>query len=164
MKYNRYRNFAAVSLMIVSSLFATSLMAEQDKPLLDNSLVSIGVGLSTNSVSGPVGDKVGFQLFGGYDLKQFKLADGVFSAVEIGFMDYGFDGNSNGIWATYLAKGVIEDQLSWLGRLGMDFGDDSGVMLGAGLDYRINIKMNIRGEYVIRDDVGSLQVNFVYHL
>jgi len=43
-------------------------------------------------------------------------------------------------------------------------GDDSGLMFGAGLSLGINARMDLRGEYVIRDDVDSLQLNLIYRL
>jgi len=41
---------------------------------------------------------------------------------------------------------------------------ESGLMLGAGLSWAANSKTNLRFEYVIRDEVDSLQFNYLYHL
>jgi len=134
-------------------------------PLLDKSKFSIGVGISSNSVSGPIDDEVGFQVYGAYDLTKVNLMEGVNSSVEFGYMDYGFRrNNSGGIWTTYVVDGAISGNLGWVARLGLDLGDDSGFMLGAGAGYAINEKMNLRLEYVVRDEVDSLQLNYLYHM
>jgi len=133
-------------------------------PLLDKNKFSIGVGVSSNSVSGPIDDEAGFQVYGAYDLSKVNLMEGVHSSVEFGYMDYGFRRDSGGIWATYVVDGVISGDFGWLARLGLDFGDDSGLMLGVGAGYAINEKMNLRLEYVVRDEVDSLQLNYLYSL
>lgn len=35
-------------------------------------------------------------------------------------------------------------------------------MLGAGVGYAVSQQIEVRGEYVIRDDIDSLQANIVY--
>ena len=144
--------------------FSTVVNAQEAKPLLDKSLISIGVGISNNSISGPISDEIGYQIFAAYDLNQVNLMDGVKSSVEFGIMDYGFRRDSTGIWATYVADGVISGQVGWLARAGLDVGDDSGLMIGAGVSYAANEGMELRGEYVIRDDIKSLQFNILFHL
>ena len=135
------------------------------KPLLDRNELAIGGGISLNSVPGPWSDEVGFQFFAAYDLDRVNLMQGVSSSVELGYMDYGFSGgDSGGLWATAVIDGAIQNNFGWLARLGLDLGDDSGLMFGAGLSLGINNKMNLRGEYVIRDDVDSLQLNLIYRL
>lgn len=135
------------------------------QPVLDKNKFAIGAGIGFNSVSGPVDDEVGVQFFAAYKLSQLNLMDGVASSVEAGYMDYGFDGpDGDGVWATFVVDGDINGQLSWLGRLGFDFGDDSGLMVGAGLGLDLGKQLEIRGEYVIRDEIDSLQFNLVYHM
>ena len=46
----------------------------------------------------------------------------------------------------------------------LDFGDADGLMFGIGAGWKLNRQWKLRGEYVIRDDLNSLQVNFLYHL
>ena len=132
--------------------------------MLDKNKFSLGIGISTNSISGPESDKTGYQFFGAYDLNQINLMEGVNSAVEFGFMDYGFSGSSSGVWGTYVIDGAISGQFGWLARLGLDFGDDNGLMIGAGVDYTVNDKLDLRGEYVVRDEVDSLQFNIIYRM
>ncbi|RDH81444.1 MAG: hypothetical protein DIZ80_15285 [endosymbiont of Galathealinum brachiosum] len=153
-----------LSVSLITPVFADNGSTKKG-PLLDKGKFSIGAGISLNSVSGPADDEVGFQFFGAYDLTQLKLMDGVDSSVEFGYMDYGFSGaDSNGIWGTYVIDGAMSGQFGWLARLGLDLGDDSGFMLGAGLSYAISKKIDTRLEFVARDEVNSLQFNVLYRL
>jgi len=151
---------------LASTLLATCLLspvfAQEKEPLLDRNLFSIGFGISDNSAGKK--DKTGYQFFAAYDLDQVNLMNGIDSSVEFGFMDYGFSGDSTGIWGTYVVDGLISEQFHWLARAGYDIGDDSGLMFGAGVGYAVNSKSQLRVEYVIRDDIDSLQFNFLYHL
>jgi hypothetical protein len=150
---------------LLSSVWVTPILAGEGDPLLEKSKFSLGAGISNNSISGPVSDEIGYQFFGAYNLSQVNLMQGVNSSVEFGYMDYGFSGSdSSGIWATYVVDGKFVGNFGWLARLGLDFGDDNGLMLGVGLDYSVNSKMDLRGEYVIRDEVDSLQFNIIYNL
>lgn len=164
MMRNKYSYLAALSFALLSSANVTPVFADESEPLLDKNRISIGVGISTNSVSRPVDDEIGLQFFAAYNLNQINLIEGVKSSVEFGFMDYGFSSDSTGIWATYVVDGVISGQFRWLARSGLDIGDDSGLMIGAGASYALNEKKKLRVEYVIRDEVDSLQFNFLYHL
>lgn len=145
-----------------------SAAAPSSKPLLNKNKFSIGAGVSINSVDAPPpfdDDETGFQFFGAYDLSAVNLMDGVDTSIEFGYMDYGFDGVDNdGIWATAVVDGTISGQLGWLARLGFDFGDDSGIMLGAGISYSLSKQLDTRLEYVVRDEVDSIQLNFIYSM
>ncbi|HEX5513307.1 MAG TPA: outer membrane beta-barrel protein [Gammaproteobacteria bacterium] len=130
-----------------------------------------GAGISLNSLSG-FDDAVGFQIFGGYKLDTLNL-DPVKLAVEVGYMDSGdfeanywfgkVEANVSGVWASAVASYPLTPELNLLGRLGLDFGDDDGLLLGAGVGYTVSKEIELRAEYVIRDNVDSLQANFVYH-
>lgn len=159
---HKYLTASILTLLLVGA--TTTGMAAEHQPILDKNKFSIGVGISDNSVNGPGGDETGFQFFAAYDLDQFNLMDGVSSSFEFGFMDYGFRRDSDGIWGTYVVDGVISGQFGWLARIGMDIGDDSGLMFGAGAAYTMNANTALRLEYVIRDDIDSLQFNFLYGL
>ena len=159
-RFHHYLTFLCLTLSI--SALVSPVSAQQDKPMLDRGSFSIGAGISDNSVGRA--DETGFRFFGAYDLDQVNVMDGVQSSVEFGLMDYGFPNDSNGIWGTYVVEGYISGQLNWLGRAGLDIGDDSGLMFGAGLALAMDKKSQLRFEYVIRDDVDSLQVNFLYHM
>lgn len=158
---------AAVCLLTIvnsTTIFAAE-PRKASKPLLDSSKFSIGAGISLNSVNGPVDDETGFQFFAAYDLTQLNVMQGIDSSIEFGYMDYGFDGrDSDGLWANVVVDGSLSGKLGWLARLGLDFGDDSGLMFGAGFGYAANSRTDVRLEYVVRDDVDSLQFNVLFGL
>ncbi len=149
--------------VLFSAMQVTAVQAGESQPLLDKGKFSIGAGISNNSISG-FDNEVGFQVFGAYALSRINLMEGVNSSVEFGLMDYGFSGDSTGIWGTYVIDGYINSGFGWLARLGIDLGDDNGIVFGGGGSYSINKKMDLRLEYVARDEVGSLQFNFLYRM
>ncbi|SCZ64608.1 OmpA-like transmembrane domain-containing protein [Thiohalomonas denitrificans] len=133
----------------------------------------LGGGFGNNSLSG-FDDATGFQVFAGFPLAA-SLGQAS-TAIEVGYMDSGdFDycvpsfagelcGSTDaaGLWATGVADYALGPQLSALGRLGLDFGDDDGLMFGVGLGYDVTTELEVRGEYVVRDNIDSLQLNFVF--
>lgn len=152
-------------LIISANSAVISAATPASKPLLNKSKFSIGAGVSSNSVSGPADDETGFQFFAAYDLSGVNIMDGVKTSLEFGYMDYGFDGVDNdGIWGTAVVGGTINGSFGWLARLGLDLGDDSGIMLGAGVSYSLTNKFDTRLEYVVRDEIDSIQLNFIYDL
>ncbi|MCW8831508.1 MAG: outer membrane beta-barrel protein [Gammaproteobacteria bacterium] len=142
---------------------------------VDSDKLYLGGGLSLNSLSGiDFSDGIGLQVFAGYKLP-VKIADGSLS-VEAGYMDSGdmdssvnipglgvFKGETEakGVWVNAVIDLLLKDKLSFVGRAGLDLGDDDGIMLGGGLGLRLDEKMQVRAEYVIRDHVDSLQVNLI---
>lgn len=120
-----------------------------------------GGGVSSNEAPRS-DDEVGFQVFGGYDTGARFGQAGV--AIEAGFMragDFG-GGDVDGIWATGVVDVELAPRWSAIGRLGLDFGDDDGLMAGAGLGYALSPNAEIRTEYVARDHIDSVQFNYVY--
>lgn len=154
----------------LSFVFVAMLATGYSHAALDMSKVYFGGGLSSNSVPG-ASNGTGFQFFGGYDLP-VKLGKGQLS-VEAGYMDTGDmktpaslffpgqDQSASGLWATAVYSLPLQKNLNLVARSGLDIGDDDGLMFGAGVGYMLNPKMEIRGEYVMRHTVDSLQVNFV---
>ncbi|MES0328060.1 MAG: outer membrane beta-barrel protein [Gammaproteobacteria bacterium] len=138
-----------------------------------------GGGLGSNSLSGS-GSAIGFQFFGGYDLP-VKMGKGKLS-VEAGYMDSGSMDMSvtvgippfvitipgqakvKGLWGNAVFSLPLQDKLNLIARAGLDIGDDDGFMFGAGLGFKLNSKMELRGEYVMRSNLDSLQVNFVMRM
>lgn len=159
---NTHNYLPVFIITLLTGAIAAPVFAQESEPFLDTNLLSIGGGIADNSVGSS--DETGLQIFAAYDLNQVNLMEGVKSSVEIGWMDYGFSRDSTGIWGTYVVEGTIKEQLGWLARGGYDFGDDKGLMYGAGLDWAIEEKIDLRIEYVIRDDIDSLQFNILYHL
>lgn len=148
-------------LLLLGTVISVQAYAQEQEPILDKNLFAIGAGISFNDADGD--DEVGFQVFGAYELKEVNLMDDVDSSIEFGIMDFGTDEDNDGIWASYVIDGAINDQFGWLAQAGWDIGDDSGLLFGAGVKYRLDQATDIRVEYVIRDEVDSLQANFLYH-
>ncbi|MBT8133851.1 MAG: hypothetical protein KJO03_05020 [Gammaproteobacteria bacterium] len=137
---------------------------------LDAQRIYLGGGLGFNSLPG-YGSARGFQFFGGYDFA-FKLNDDISSALEIGYMDTGdFDqykgpGSNEdvkGLWAAMLESVPLSSKTDMLVRLGYDFGDDDGVLLGTGMQYKFTTKVAMRMEYIARQNVNALQANVLFH-
>ncbi len=124
-----------------------------------------GVGLTFNTAGGL--NATGFQLFGGYDLN-VKINDDISTAVEVGYMDSGsfggFGGSADGLWTALVASTEINRKMDAFMRVGLDFGDDDGVLVGAGMGYHFTPKAELRVEYVIRDNINGMQFNAVFHL
>lgn len=155
------RTIAAACVLVLSS----QAMAEKGEPVIDRNNLSIGGGLSLNSVSGPIDDELGFQFFAAYHLEDFNLMQYVDTSIELGYMDYGFSGaDSGGLWINAVIDGAIQDDLGWVARLGLDLGDDDGLMVGGGAALYVDPRSTLRFEYVIRDNIDSLQVNYVHRL
>jgi hypothetical protein len=137
---------------------------------LDANRFYVGGGFAFNSLPA-AGSAVGFQLFGGYDLN-FKINDDISTALEIGYMDSGnFDhyynsassDDAKGVWLSAVESVPLSNKVDMLVRLGYDFGDDDGLMLGSGLEYKFDTKVAFRMEYVARDHINGLQANLLVH-
>jgi len=152
-----------IVLLLVLMSLASSVNAEG---VIDARRIYVGGGLGFNSLPG-FGSARGFQLFGGYDFN-FKLNEDISTALELGYMGSGdFDQykgpNSNedatGFWAAVLESVPLSSKTDMLVRLGYDFGDDDGFLLGTGMQYKFNTKLAFRMEYIARQNVNSLQAN-----
>jgi len=143
--------------------------AQAESQGVDAKQFYIGGGIGFNSLPG-AGSATGFQLMGGYEFKT-KLNDDITSALELGYMDTGnFDhinntgnfGDVSGVWVAMLESVPLSRKTDMLVRLGYDFGDDDGLLLGTGLQYKFNTKIAMRMEYVARQNVNSLQANVLF--
>lgn len=159
-------NKKIVGMVVSLGLLAGGEVMAQDVKA-DNFYVGAGVGVNDLD---PYDNAVGFQFFGGFDFK-YKLADVFNTAVEAGYMTTGdFEVNNtnnvsvDGVWATGVATYPLNKAASLIGRLGLDLGDDDGLLWGFGVGYRFKPQLEVRGEYAIRDNVNSLQANLVYYL
>lgn len=155
-------------LIALSSLFlvATQTVAADN---FDTKQIYFGGGLSVNDID--IGDKAtGFQVFAGMPLP-VKIGKGTLSA-EVGYMDSGdFEYNvpffgtvsesASGLWGTAVATIPLQDKVDLLGRIGYDIGDDDGIMFGFGIGLPVANKMDLRFEYVVRDNIDSIQANLV---
>jgi len=143
--------------------------AQAEAQGVDANQFYVGGGLGFNSLPG-AGGATGFQLMGGYEFKT-KLNEDITSALEIGYMDTGdFDhinntgnfGDVNGVWVAMLESVPLSGKTDMLVRLGYDFGDDDGLLLGTGLQYKFTTKVAMRMEYVARQNVNALQANVLF--
>ena len=149
--------------------------ADESTSVIDAKKFYFGGGLGFNSLSGiDLNDGQGLQIFAGYELP-VNMAEGTLS-IEAGYMDSGDmdarvnipglgtsagEADAEGLWVNAVVDFPLKDRLSVVGRVGLDLGDDDGLMLGGGLGFQINEKIDVRAEYVIRDHVDSLQFNLV---
>lgn len=141
---------------------------------IDTGRLFFGAGISQNDDSGASDEGTGFQIFGGYEFGQ--VAQNVALDLEVGYMDSGDikycvrafgirdcdEGNATGLWATAVGRLQLNPQFELLARAGLDFGDDDGLMLGVGAGFNVNKQTQLRFELVERDNISSLQLNFVY--
>ena len=132
---------------------------------LDTGKLFFGAGVSSNEVSGS-DSATGYQIFGGYGFGE--VTKNVFIDAEVGYMDTGnmTKGGGNvkakGLWANAVGRLMIAPSVELIGRLGLDFGDDDGLMAGIGAGLLLTKNFKLRLEYVQRDKVDSVQFNFVY--
>ena len=132
---------------------------------LDTSKLFFGAGLSSNDVSGS-DSATGYQIFGGYGFGE--VTPKVFIDAEVGYMDTGNmtrrGGNvkANGLWANGVGRLMLAPSIELIGRLGLDFGDDDGLMAGIGAGVLLSKNFKLRLEFVQRDNVDSVQLNFVF--
>jgi hypothetical protein len=137
---------------------------------LDPSRFYLGGGFSANNLAG-VGCARGYLFFGGFYIN-LKINDDISSALEVGYMDSGdfdrYDGptysdNATGVWFAALESAPLTKKTDMLVRVGYDFGDDDGLILGTGLQYKFDTKVALRMEYVTRDHIDGLQANVLVH-
>jgi len=133
---------------------------------VDTSRLFFGAGVSSNEVSGS-DSATGWQIFGGYGFGE--VTRNVFIDAEVGYMDTGNmnrsgggDVKANGLWANGVGRLTVAPSVELIGRLGLDFGDDDGLMAGIGVGFLLSKNVKLRLEYVERDSVESVQFNFVF--
>jgi opacity protein-like surface antigen len=162
------------ALILGCALLASPVYAAQNINIEDN--LYFGGGIGINDLSG-FDDATGFQVFAGYDL-DYRLGKASLAG-EVGYMDSGDferdvvipgfgrfstdEQNVDGLWTT----GVISlpvGAVNLIGRAGLDFGDDDGFMVGGGVGIDLSREWELRFEYVMRDNVDSLQANIAFSL
>ena len=155
-----------IVLLLTLMSLASSVNAEG---AIDTKRFYVGGGFGFNSLPA-FGSARGLQIFGGYDF-DFKLNEDISSAVEIGYMNSGdFDqynginsnDNAKGLWLSAVESVPLSSKTDMLVRLGFDFGDDDGFLLGTGLQYKFNTKLAFRMEYIARQNINSLQANVLF--
>lgn len=161
---------AIFAFVILGAGMATSASAQNLEFDPDNFYAGGGIGI--NSVSG-FDDAIGPNLFAGYNMGEIFGVEKLDLMIEAGYMDSGEFESSNflgqtvtseasGLWTTGVVRYNLNDMWSFFGRLGMDLGDDDGVMIGGGAEFHLSEPFAIRGELVERDNISSIQANFVW--
>ena len=155
-------------------LFSCSALAAQGGSItLQTSSFYLGGGFGFNGHGG--GRSVGYQILGGYEFAG-KLNGDIATAIELGYMDTdNFEtktlpegtstttrSEAKGVWLNLVWDYPISNRVAGLWRVGVDFGDDDGLMAGAGMGYSFNRNWSLRTEYVIREAVDSFQFNLLY--
>lgn len=164
-------NKKIIALCVAIGFGSSSVLAAEG---IEQENLYLGGGININSVS-DFDDATGFQFFAGYDLDMVDLGE-VGMAVEVGYFDsgafertvviggqsYTASEDASGLWANAVFSYPFHPRANVLGRIGLDFGDDDGAMFGFGVGYSMMKGFDLRGEYVIRENIDSLQANIVY--
>ena len=158
----------ACSFALLSIAIATTFGAHAEGEGLSANNFYVGGGFGFNSLPGG-GSARGFQFLGGYEFDA-KINDDITTSLELGYMDSGdFDrynglssnADATGMWFAAVESVPVSSRTDMLVRFGYDFGDDDGLLLGTGMQYKFNTKLGFRMEYVARENVNSLQANVV---
>ena len=157
--------------VVIGAFLAIGLSSVASAQSFDTKNLFFGGGVSQNKLEGSK-TGTGYQFFGGYTFGQ--VAPQMRVDAEVGYQDatvkacdpfgFGICGNAHvkGLWANGVARYRVAPQIDLIGRAGLDFGDDDGFMFGFGGGYLLNRNSQLRLEYVVRQNVNSLQFNFVY--
>ncbi len=137
----------------------------------------VGGGLGTFSLSG-WDSTIGYQVFAGYDLDFITLntsaewLNKLSFAAEVGyttatyertdFFGDKFTWDVGGLWSGAVAHYPINDQFKVGTTLGLDIGDNSGLLVGVNSTYEINDQFDVRAEYTIRPSASALLANVIY--
>jgi hypothetical protein len=162
-----------VILSLLMLFSPSALLAQGSSVTIQTSNFYVGGGLGFNAYGG--GRSTGIQFFGGYEF-DFRLNGDISTAIELGYMETGkFDykdlnngatsgtnQEADGVWLNVVETFPIGNKVDGIVRLGLDFGDDDGLMAGTGLAYNFNRQWSLRTEYVVREAVNSLQFNLLF--
>ncbi len=161
-----------LNILFITALVAFNVQAAGDesrKGVLDAGQIFFGGGVSLNDI-GFGDDATGFQIFAGLPIP-VEMGKARLSG-EVGYMDSGdfdvnlgpfgtFSESASGVWANAVVEIPLGKKIDLIGRAGMDFGDDDGIMFGGGIGIPLSEKIDVRFEYVIRDNIDSIQANIV---
>lgn len=167
------KNALSISLLASLVLWTGVATAEELKPYY------IGVGITGSEPDDDDNFKgaAGFQIYGGYMLEQ-KIADVVNISIEFGYHDTGdFDGankivngnvvndpsfNDAGVWVSGVFSYNIVEDFDIQGTIGVDFGDDDGLLIGGGVVYHLTDRVNLNLALIGRSESTSGQFNVTY--
>jgi hypothetical protein len=109
---------------------------------------------------------MGLQLFAGLPIE--NAIDDIEIFAEVGFFhtkNFNFSGTKKrvaGISGSIILQrnlNEIDANLYGLGRIGLEVGDDDGILMGVGAGYRITPKVDVRLELINKDLISSYQAN-----
>ncbi|WP_370291788.1 outer membrane beta-barrel protein [Thalassolituus sp.] len=136
--------------------------------------IYLGANISHNTIDSPFSggdlDAAGYSIFGG--LKFPNSTAGLTTSAEFGYSDTEdfFNGNGdtdiNGFWLAGVAEKSLPEldpRLSAIGRLGLDFGDDDGIFLGAGIGFKASEVLGLRAEFINKDASGVYQIGALFN-
>lgn len=152
--------------VLIIGLVGMAMMPVATAQGVDASKLFFGGGLSSNETSA-TDNATGWQVFGGYGFGE--VTRNLFIDAEVGYMDTGNmkragrpDVKANGLWATGVGRFLLTPSIELLGRVGLDFGDDDGLLAGIGVGFLLTKQFKLRLEFVQRDNVDSVQFNLVF--
>ena len=133
----------------------------------------VGAGLSHNDldfgsiIKGADNETaMGIQIFAGVPIA--NSIENIDTFAEVGFFrtsNFNFSGQKERVigasGSVVLQRNLSEvnPNLYALGRIGLEIGDDDGIIMGVGAGYRITPKVEVRAEFVNKDLVSSYQAN-----
>ncbi len=139
-----------------------------------------GAGLTFNSVKDYTNDARGYQIFGGYCLDIHKQNPRLIGSLELGYMNSGdfkrevlirqrnntfypvtISTSYEGLWVNLVGEYKLDPRVHLLGRIGVDGGDDEGVMAGFGVGLNFSKWAQFRIEYVARERINSTQISWL---
>ncbi len=155
------------------ALTPVAAQAEENNSAFRADHLQLGGSISENVVDSPFGggseDALGFSVFAGYEFANDMR--GVKTTAELGYSDTddfyrGGDNDINGLWvAGVVEKNLpeINPNLFALARIGLDFGDDDGILLGAGGGFHLSKEVDVRAEFINKDASSVYQASLVFN-
>lgn len=164
-----------INRLLLIMLCSVAGIAQAEDSIIDKNKLYAGGGLSVNTVSSPFGGQsrsaIGFSALVGYQLKSAsENQHGISTSVEAGFSQTNdfidnVDSDVFGIWFAGVAKKSLAElapKLSGIAKLGIDLGDDSGVLMGLGLSYELSNKLSTRVEFINQDALSVYQASAIF--
>src|SRR5947209_17924465 len=156
-----------MALALIAMLFSSAAAGQG----FDLRRLFFGAGVSQNMVSG-LDNGTGLQVFGGYNFP--AIARNFYVDAEAGYMDTGkfkrtgctgtfCNASASGLWTTGVARYLVAPNVELIGRAGLDFGDDDGLLLGLGAGYIVNKTLKRRLEPLQRDHLHLLPSYAVFY-
>lgn len=176
------KNSLTISFFASLILWSAASTADNPRPYYDEAELNpyyIGFGLTASEPDDDSNFKnaTGFQIYGGYKL-DYKLADTFNISIEAGYNDTGdFDGSAqivNGSivypdsfntqtgWAAGVLSYNIYKRIDVQGTLGLEAGDEDGVIFGGGFDYHLDRRFDLKLAVIKRSESLSTQFNITY--